>query len=413
VSAAKDDGVRLGRGAILGGALGLLLFGIVGALALDHLFHDHGAAGEDAHGEHDSEHHEDEPGEAEREEGRVLLSPEARQNARLEVKAAGPAKIAVTLALPGELTFNADAVAHVTPRVAGTVREVKKNLGDVVKKGDVLAILDSRDLAEMQREVMAAKERLTLAESELRRQETLFTEKIGAEKDFISAKQTFAEARIEWSSATQKLGAAAGSGGRGAGYALVAPLAGTVVEKHANVGEVMKEDTQAFIVADLTHVWVDVTVYAKDLPRVAVGQRAEVRAEGLESAAHGTIEYLGAIVGEQTRSARARIVLTSPGAAWRPGLFVTAEVVVDEAEVPLAVEDGALQRVEGKDVVFLEVQEGFEARPVKLGRSSVGKDGAPSMTEILAGLGAGDRYVAKNSILLKAELGKSEAGHEH
>lgn len=413
MSAPHEDGIRLGRGAALAGGLGLLLFGVVGALALDHLFHDHASAGEGGHGHEAGERHDGEHGEAEHREGRVELSPEARENAKLELKTVGPAKIAVTLALPGELTLNADAVAHVTPRVAGTVREVKKNLGDVVKKGDVLAVLDSRDLAEMQREVAAAKERLTLAESELARQETLWKERIGAEKDYIAAKQAFAEARIEWSSAAQKLGAAAGAGGRGAGYALVAPLDGTVVEKHASVGEVMKEDTQAFIVADLTHVWVDVTVYAKDLPRVAVGQRAAVRAEGLESAAFGAIDYLGAIVGEQTRSAEARIVLTSPGAAWRPGLFVTAEVVVDEAEVSLAVEEGALQKLEGRDVVFIEVEGGFEARAVKLGRAGVAREGEPAMVEILGGLPAGAAYVAKNSFLLKAELGKSEAGHEH
>lgn len=409
MSAANDDGIRLGRGALLAGGLGVLLSGIVGALVLDHVFHDH------AEGEH--EHEEGEHGEGEREgqheEGHVKLSPEARQNAKLEVKKAGPAKISVTLSLPGELTLNADAVAHVTPRVAGTVREVKKNLGDLVKKGEVLAILDSRDLAEMQREVMAAKERLTLVESELRRQEALFKEKIGAEKDYVSAKQAYAEARIEWSSASQKLAAAAGTGGRGTGYALIAPLDGTVVEKHANVGEVMKEDTQAFIVADLTHVWVDVTVYAKDLPRVAVGQRARVRAEGLDSPAEGTINYLGAIVGEQTRSAHARVVLTNPGAAWRPGLFVTADVAIDEAEVPVGVEDAAIQTVEGKDVVFVEEGDAFEARPVKLGRGGVGRGAESAMVEILSGLRAGEAYVSRNSFILKAELGKSEAGHEH
>lgn len=429
MSIGPENDIRLGRGAIFAGSVGLLLFGIASALVLDHVFHDHADTHEEhgaheGHGRHegheDHEGREDDEGheghgneKGEHEEGQVKLSPEARLNAKLEVRTAGPAKIAVTLSLPGELTLNADAVAHVTPRVAGTVREVKKNLGDAVKKGDVLAILDSRDLAEMQREVLAAKERLTLAESELKRQEALFKEKIGAEKDYIAAKQAYAEARIEQNSAAQKLAAAAGNGGRGSGYALIAPLDGTVVEKHANVGEVMKEDTQAFVIADLTHVWVNVTVYAKDLPRVATGQRARVRAEGIETAAEGTITYLGAIVGEQTRSAHARIVLTNPGAAWRPGLFVTAEVAIDEAQVSVGVEDGAIQKVEGKDVVFVEEGGVFEARPVTLGRGGVGDEGQPAMVEVLNGLAAGDTYVSKNSFILKAELGKSEGGHEH
>ena len=134
MSAGRNDGIRLGRGAVLAGALGLLLSGIVGALVVDHVFHDHAGAGETGHeheeGEHEEgkheegEHEEGKPEEGEHEEGHVRLSPEARQNAKLEVKKAGPAKISVTLSLPGGLTLNADAVAHGTPRVAGTVTQV-------------------------------------------------------------------------------------------------------------------------------------------------------------------------------------------------------------------------------------------------------------------------------------------------
>ena len=124
--------------------------------------------------------------------------------------------------------------------------------------------------------------------------------------------------------------------------------------------------------------------------------------------------YLGQVVGEQTRSATARVVLKNPGSAWRPGLFATADVTIDRGEAAVVVSDDAVQTVEGREVVFAQEGDAFEARPVKLGRkgSSPGTKNE-HMVEVLDGLKAGDRYVSKNSFILKAELGKSEAGHEH
>jgi membrane fusion protein, heavy metal efflux system len=373
----------------------------------EHEGHGHGEAkrGDHGHGEHEEGEHAD---------GKIKLTPAMRENAGLEILKAGPGKVAVTVALPGEVALNAEAVAHVTPRVAGAAREVKRQLGDVVKKGEVLAILDSRELAEMQRELLAAKERLSLAQTNFKRQEALWKEKISSEKDYHAAKQALAEAQIEHRGATQKLSLSAGSNARGGGYSLVAPLDGTIIEKHIAIGEVLKDDTQAFVIADLSSVWVNVTVYAKDLPRIQMGQAAEVRAEGIEKPALGTITYLGSVVGEQNRSAVARVVLKEPGAAWRPGLFVTAEIIVAEGDAPVAITEEAVQKVEGKDVVFVQEGDVFEMRPVKLGRHGAAPEGQSfHLVEVTAGVAAGELYVAKNSFILKAELGKSEASHEH
>ena len=363
-------------------------------------------AGDHGAGEKANEH-------AGEKEGHIELSPAAIENAGIEVLTAGPGEVSVTLSLPGEVTLNQETLAHVTPRVGGAAREVRKQVGELVKKGELLATIDSRDLAEVQREFLATKERLALAEATFERAELLEKENISADKDYLAARQALAEARIEHRSAAQKLQATGGLAPSG-GYALVAPLSGTIIEKHINVGEVLNEETRAFTIADLSTIWVNVTVYAKDLPRVAAGQLAEVRAEGIAKPAQGKIAYLGQIVGEQTRSATARIVLNSPGSAWRPGLFVTVEVVIDSGPAAVVVHDDAVQTVEGAEVVFVHEGDGFEARPIKLGRvgySAESKDGR--LIEILDGLKAGERYVSKNSFILKAELGKSEAGHEH
>ncbi|WP_437983149.1 efflux RND transporter periplasmic adaptor subunit [Sorangium sp. So ce117] len=407
----------------------------------EHDGHQHGekegAHGDDHDGDHDHDndhaekHAPDEPGEAHAHGDRLKLSPAMIHNAGLEMLTAGPGNVAVTVTLPGEVALNAEAIAHVTPRVPGTAREVKKQLGDTVTRGEVLAVLDSRELAELQRELLAAKERLSLAEASFTRHEALWKERISAEKEYLAARQAVAEARIEHRSAAQKLSAAAGSGaGKGTGYALVAPIDGTIIEKHIAIGEVLKEDTQVFVIADLSTIWVNVTVYAKDLSRARIGQTAWVKAEGIEQSAQGTLAYLGQVVDEQSRSAVARVVLESPGAAWRPGLFATADIAVEEAAAPVVVSDEAIQRVEGKDVVFVEEGDAFEARPVKIGRRGTsgvaldaegagGRPGAPEprraapVVEIEAGVAAGERYVGKNSFILKAELGKSEAGHQH
>lgn len=387
---------------------------VIATVQIEHRLHAHDEHHDDEHADHKHGEQKDDPrGHDEHAEGRVKLTPAMIQNAGLELLTAGPGKVSVTVSLPGEIALNAEALAHVTPRVAGAVREVKKQLGDVVKKGDVLAVLDSRELAELQRELLTAKERLTLAEDKFKRQEALWKEKISAEKDYLEAKQALAEAQIENRTAAQKLSAAAGTGGKGAGYTLVAPLDGTIIEKHASVGEVLKDDTQAFVIADLSTIWVNVTVYAKDLARVRVGQPARVRAEGIEKPAEGTITYLGRVVGEQTRSATARVVLKNPGPEWRPGLFATADVAVDEGDAPVVTADEAVQTVDGREVVFLQEDDVFEARPVKLGRRGIAPDGQTRVVEVLSGVAVGERYVGKNSFILKAELGKSEAGHEH
>jgi membrane fusion protein, heavy metal efflux system len=365
----------------------------------------HDPGGEGEHAEHAGEGHA---------RGRVELSPEALKNADLEMLKAGPGEVNVTLSLPGEVSLNQDTLAHVTPRVAGTAREVKKQVGELVNKGEVLALLDSRDLAEVQREFLASKERLLLAQANFERAELLQKENVSAQKDYFAAKQALAEASIDHKSAGQKLQALGGVGAGGNGYALVAPLSGTIIEKHISVGEVLSEETRAFTIADLSAIWVNVTVYAKDLPRVAVGQDSDVFAEGIPAPAHGRIDYLGQIVGEQTRSATARVVLTNPGPAWRPGLFVTAEVAIEKVSANVVVDDGAVQTIEGVPSIFVREGDGFEVRRVKLGRKGFGADHrAGHVVEVLQGLRPGDSYVAKNSFILKAELGKSEAAHEH
>lgn len=338
----------------------------------------------------------------------VPLSADQIKSAAIVVAQVAAARIQTSVQMPGEVHFNEDRTARLSPRLAGVVDSVAVNLGQQVKKGQVLATLSSTTLSDLRSELLTAQKRLSLARTTYEREKKLFEDKISPEMDYLQAQQTLREAEIAQSNAKQKLKAmgatpAASDLNR---YELRAPIDGMVIDKHLAVGEAVKEDAQVFTLSDLSTVWADINVSAKDLALVHVGQKVWVHASGLDDKASGTVSYVGALIGEQTRTAIARVVLSNPKLAWRPGLFVTVEVGAGKTEAAVAVQSSAIQVLEGHDVVFVEVPGGFKARQVKLGRSD------ERYTEILSGLKPSERYAAANSFVIKAEMGKASADHD-
>ncbi|QDF96994.1 efflux transporter periplasmic adaptor subunit [Azoarcus sp. DD4] len=343
-------------------------------------------------------------------EARVSLSDAQLREAGVELATAGPARIATTVQLFGEVRYNGDRTVKVVPRLAGRVESVAASAGERVKKGQLLAVLSSHELADQRGEFLAAEQRLALARSAFAREKTLWEEKISAEQDFLQARAALQEAEIAVRGARQKLaalGGAAGAGGDLTRYELRAPIDGVVTDKRISVGEALADDTPVFTVSDLASVWIEATIAAQDLGAIAAGQRATVRANAFPATADGRIDYVSVLVGEQTRAATARIVLPNPDGRWRPGLPVTVEAVAEETEVPVAVAIEAVQTVRDWQVVFGRYGDALEARPLELGRS----DGR--FVEVQAGLAAGERYAATNSFLIKADLGKAGASHDH
>lgn len=369
----------------------------------------------DAHG--DGEHAEE--GEHVGEEFVVLTAAELGEFG-IDVRTAGPGTMAVEKELPGEVRANEDRYAHVTPRVAGVVRSVGTSVGAYVRAGQTMAVVESRELADLKADYLAALEREELARSSFEREERLYNQEITSEADYLEARQELAEARIRTRSARQKLIALGFSDGYIASlpeegerslvaYPLTAPISGRVVEKHIVPGEAIEADTDAFEVADLSTVWVDLSVYQRDLGIVREGQTVVVDAGPGQPRTRGTITYVRPVVGEETRTAIARAVIENPEGMLRPGQFVTGLIAVDEAEVDVVVPGSAVIEVEGAPSVFVQTEEGFVVRPVEVG------DRAGDRVAIASGLEAGGRYVAEGAFALKAELGKSEmsAGHSH
>jgi cobalt-zinc-cadmium efflux system membrane fusion protein len=278
-----------------------------------------------------------------------------------------------------------------------------------------MAVLDSRELAEARAAFLSSQQRLSLAQANFKSAEALHSKKIMPDLEFLTIQKAHAEAQIEVRTAENKLHALGLSHeecGRLAGedqtlsfYELRAPFAGTVIRKHCSLGEVLGDQSDAFVLADLSNVWADITVYRQDLPRIAVGQTVHLRADSL--AADGPISYLAPVLSEATRTATARVIIPNPKRAWKPGTFATASIVVGRVSARVLVSNDVIQAIENKPVVFVAEGDGFEPRAVALGRNNA------THSEILSGLQAGQRYVTKGAFILKAELAKGEGGHEH
>ncbi|GFZ68215.1 secretion protein HlyD [Pseudomonas amygdali pv. eriobotryae] len=345
----------------------------------------------------------------EEEEGHIELSAEQIKTAGIELASAEPRQMSTTVTFPGEIRFDEDRTAHVVPRVSGVVESVKVDLGQAVKKGQVLAVIASQQISDQRSELNAAQRRQELARLTLQREKKLWEDKISAEQDYLQARQEFQEADINLANARQKISAIGASLNPSAGnrYELIAPFDAMVVEKHLGIGEMVSEASNAFTLSDLSRVWATFGVAPKDLDKVVVGRPVIVSAPDLNARVEGKIGYVGSLLGEQTRAAAVRVTLANPQGAWRPGLFVSVEVAAEQTSVAVSIPESAIQSIEDKPSVFVRNAEGFQLTPVTLGR----RDGG--YVEIVKGLAGGTQVAAAGSFILKSELGKGSAEHAH
>ncbi|HUS91774.1 MAG TPA: efflux RND transporter periplasmic adaptor subunit [Phycisphaerae bacterium] len=501
-----------------------------------------GAQAEDAHAEHAAEgegpdaHAGHDPAE---EMGAVRLTPEQMRQFGIELATASPGRLQRAIRLPGEIAINGDTAAHIAPPAPGVVRKVTAKVGDRVRKGDVLAVLESAELSEAQTgylaklnevscctidldraqalhegtgkllalldgsptleelrhtkfpglgegqgKLVAAYAELAFSEGQYEREKKLFEQQIASKGDFQTAENAYKKAFAEYvalresvafatrrtfleaqrsrqntelaakaadrklhvlglttgdvhelqeafqgecadpncPSCQAKAAAAKGPANEEHAheealekqlglYSLRAPFDGTVIQKHITLGERVSDEAEVYTVADLSTVWVDLSVYQKDLPHVRRGQPVHVAVGSGVPDAEEAVAMVSPIVDEITRTCLARVVLPNPDGAYRPGLFVTGEIVVEQVDVPVRVPADAVQRIEDRPVVFVPTPEGLEATAVRTGRSD------PRFVEIVSGLAAGQKYVARGAFELKAKIVTSglgaHAGHGH
>jgi cobalt-zinc-cadmium efflux system membrane fusion protein len=272
-------------------------------------------------------------------EALVTLTAAEIEEFELRVAPAGRATIQRVIELPGVVRANEDRLAHIVPRFPGIVTEVRKRIGDSVKSGETLAVIES----------------------------------------------------------SQSLSP----------YALKTLLDGVIIEKHVTRGEAVTPDSQAFVVADLESVWIDLSVYQRDLTRIRPGQPARISAGHDMPEAEGIVSYVTPVVDEGTRTATARIVLDNPEGFWRPGMFATAEVTVEQVDAEIAVPVSALHSLGEQTVVFVQDSDGFRPRPVTLGPRDA------QWAEVEEGLSPGETIVVQGGFTVKSELLRSQLGGGH
>lgn len=359
-------------------------------------------------------------------EGQIKMSAEQAAAQEITTAPVQGGTLSRHLMAPGTITPDTDRIARVPARVVGTVAEMLKRLGDPVKKGEVVAVLDSREVADAKSEYLTALVNTELQKTNYDRQQALWDKRISAEATFLQARATYSETQLRVNLARQKLSALGLNADEVAAaakkdettpnqsslrrYELRSPLTGRVVERKVDVGTAVgKEGDPAdlYTVADLATVWVELAVPNTDLAKVKEGAEVLIapRDEDAGQRAKGKIIFVSPLLNAETRSARVIAALPNQDFSWRPGTFVSAEIQVGQDSAKAKVPRDALQSMGGEKVAFVRNADGFERRDVKTGKSD------DESVEVVSGLEPGEEIAVKNTFLLKAELGKGEAEH--
>ncbi|HEX8875067.1 MAG TPA: efflux RND transporter periplasmic adaptor subunit, partial [Nitrosospira sp.] len=229
-------------------------------------------------------------------EARVEIPDAMLKTMGIDVLTAGPETIRPTLKLPGETIYNEHTIVQVVPRLSGIVTAVYRHHGQEVKKGEVLAVIESQMLADLRSQYLVAQRRLVLAQSTFEREKRLWEEKITAKQDYLVAQEALNEAEIAVALSATKLrslGVPPGSFRDNlARYEIQAPISGLITAKAVAQGQTLKEDDNIYTIADVSTIWAAVTVYPKDLAVVRVGQKATIKATAFNVEGEGDITYI-------------------------------------------------------------------------------------------------------------------------
>lgn len=333
----------------------------------------------------------------------VAMTAAAIKEAGIVTEQVGAGGLGAEIVAQATVTATPSGEALVTARAGGAVTRVFKRLGDPVRAGEALAVVESRDAAQIAAERSVASARATLAQKNLARERYLYEQKVSARVDYERAQAEASAAAAEARRAQAAVGAANVTRD-GRGVIVASPIAGRVTSENVSLGAFVQPETELFRVVDPNRIQVEAAISPADLDRIAIGDRAIIElADGRRVA--GRVRALTPALSGETRAATA--VLDVAGGMLQPGLGVRVRVMPSRGAVTdaIVVPEDAVQTVDGRDAVFVRTPQGFRARFVALGRRSAGR------VEIVSGLDAGQTIATRNAFLLKAELGKG-AGEE-
>lgn len=348
-------------------------------------------------------------GEAGHEEKGLKLTPEEQERAGIKLEEAASRVIEATVSVTATVRPNQDLVAKIAPRVEGRIVRVMAKLGDVVRAGQTLAVMDSFAIGEAQFALLRAQSSHRVAQADFNRAESLSAEEIIPQRDLLRARGELEKASAELRAAQDKLrllGGSVGTGGRAEStFPLTAPFAGTVVQKKATVGELGSPSEAVFTIADLSKVWVEANLTEDLLAKVKLGDAATITVGAYPGERFaGRVAYLASALDKDTRTTAARIEVMNKDGRLKPEMFANATIATGGKSEAISVPSDAILLLQGQPTVFVAEHGGFEARAVETGEK------LPGRTVIKSGLKAGEQVVAAGAYALKARLLKSRIG---
>ncbi|RVT93098.1 efflux RND transporter periplasmic adaptor subunit [Sphingomonas crocodyli] len=311
-----------------------------------------------------------------------------------------------TIELPAIIEGDPQGTQVISAAIAGRVVALTRNLGQSVGRGQTIAVIESREAAQIKGEVEAARARLELANSNLAREQRLFAQKVSPEQDLIAARTAATEARIALTQARSTVSAAGVGGGGLNRLGISAPISGQIIARPVTLGQTVAADAELYRIANLAQVSIALNLKAEDAGRIRPGNNVSVKAAGRQATAK--ITFVSPALDPRTRLVPSIATLDNRSGQWRVGEPVTAAVEISGSggSGAIRVPTTAVQSDEGKSVVFVRTPKGFQATPVELG------DASGDTVIIRSGLKGTEQIATTGSFTLKAELGKSEASDE-
>ncbi len=322
----------------------------------------------------------------------------------------------------GEIRLNDNATVHVAPRIPGVVESVAVDLGARVAKGDVLFTINSIELGKTLAEYQRSRVLAALSKKTYEREKQLFDQKVVSEQDMIEAQMTYEEHKADLIAAEQTLhvlgmtekdvAARQKSHGTDIGVLPIrASISGTILERHAVVGEMVEPGGDVMLLADLETLWVSIDIYEQDLGLLNGGGKGgpipvDISVQAFPGKVFsGSIDYVSAVINEQTRTVKARAVIRNADGLLRAGMFCRANIAAGKTENVLVVPKSAVMTDEGAEFVFKDWKDGyFVRRPIKSGRRF------RDVVEILDGVKAGETIVTEGAFLLKSDVLREKLG---
>ncbi|MFX2258297.1 efflux RND transporter periplasmic adaptor subunit [Acinetobacter variabilis] len=371
---------------------------------------EHGHDGEDEqHDDHAKESKEDQHSE----EGEIELTAQQMVEHGLKVETVTQGEVNSFVTLPGKLVVNTDQQAHISPNFSGHVEQVNVALGQYVERGQTLAVLSVPELIDQQASLSIAQSSLRLAQQEYEREQQLWSQGISAKQDLQRAENAYRQAQITVQSQQARLHAL-GSTGQNGRFVIRAPIPGMISQKDIVVGENVQLADQLFVIENLKDLWLEFNLPNTSNIQFQAGQILNFKTNGSDQNYQAKVQTLNSQADLQTGRLQVRAKVTTQADVLRPNVLVNVFVTDAQAKTALRVQKKALQQVEGKPVVFVieseeKGQVHLKAQLIEVGVSS--QDG--QWLEVISGLTEGQKYIADGSFLLKSELEKDEAGHEH